>query len=102
MVSRHSLDFELTDPSLMYRFHPAVKWRKAFPNQQRVSEEVTNLWLWYRLQNKTRFNTPVQPVNKNYEDKWVINDEGLSYQTFDGVIAAIGTCGEPKMPYINR
>jgi hypothetical protein len=30
--------------------------------------------------------------------KWVINDHPDKYGSFDGVIIAVGVCGEPKMP----
>jgi cation diffusion facilitator CzcD-associated flavoprotein CzcO len=54
----------------------------------------------YGLEGKTVFNTR---VNKVYKDKdsgrWIVNDP--KYGHFDGVVAAIGTCGPPKKPYVD-
>ncbi len=35
---------------------------------------------------------------KNSQGRWVINDP--SNGSFDGIIAAVGTCGDPKMVHI--
>ncbi|KAF1949260.1 FAD/NAD(P)-binding domain-containing protein [Byssothecium circinans] len=83
--------------SLMYRFHPSVKWKKGYPNRGEIVEAITNLWHRYGLESKTNFNTRVTNVYKDPSDgRWIINDP--SYGKFEGVIAAVGTCGDPKMP----
>lgn len=78
------------------RFHPSVAWSNGYPNRQQIVQQLKLLWKRYHLQRKTRFNFK---VNKTYQDeqgRWIINDP--SNGRFEGLIAAVGTCGEPKMP----
>jgi len=56
------------------------------------------LWERYSLEDKTKFNTRVTSVYKDNQGRWIINDP--SNGRFDGIVAAIGTCGEPKIPHI--
>lgn len=85
--------------SIMYRFHPSVRFRRAYPDRQGIIREVTELWKRYRLDERTEFNVPVEHVwQDDKTGKWYIQDP--SHGTFDGVIAAIGTCGDPKVPHI--
>jgi cation diffusion facilitator CzcD-associated flavoprotein CzcO len=79
----------------MYRFHPAVHWTKGYPDRQQIVSQIKSLWEQYGLENKTEFNTRVERVYKDPHGRWIINDP--SHGRFDGVIAAIGTCGDPKM-----
>ncbi|KAF2453806.1 dimethylaniline monooxygenase (N-oxide forming) [Lineolata rhizophorae] len=72
--------------SVMYRFHPA-----------RIIEEIEKVWHRYGLEGKTVFNTPVTTVRRKGA-KWTLNDGEQG--SFDGVIAAIGTCGDPKMIHL--
>lgn len=83
----------------MYRFHPSVKWSKGYPKQNQIVDQVRQLWHRYGLDGKTIFNTKVDRVYKDKQGRWVINDP--SQGRFDGVIAAIGTCGAPKMPHLH-
>jgi cation diffusion facilitator CzcD-associated flavoprotein CzcO len=82
----------------MYRFHPSIKWKKGYPGRQQIVSQVKQLWLRYGLDKRTKFNTPVTGLYQNEKGSWIVNDP--SNGTFDGVIIAIGTCGEPKMPHI--
>jgi hypothetical protein len=82
--------------SIMYRFHPSVHWKKGYPDRQQIVSQISSLWKRYGLESKTEFNTRVERVYKDPHGRWIINDP--SYGRFDGVIAAIGTCGDPKMP----
>ncbi len=81
----------------MYRCHPSVQWHKAYPGRHRILEEAEKLWHRYHLEPKTRFNTPVHSVERNEKGHWIVNHEDRPY---DGVIVAIGTCGDPKMPHL--
>jgi hypothetical protein len=81
--------------SVMYRFHPAVHWKKGYPDRQQIVSQIKSLWEQYGLEDKTEFNTKVERVYKDPDGRWIINDP--SHGRFDGVIAAIGTCGDPKM-----
>ncbi|KAK5409415.1 hypothetical protein LTR06_006988 [Exophiala xenobiotica] len=83
--------------SLMYRFHPTVRWHRRYPHKDRILEEVNKLWRRYGLEKCTHFDTPVTSVTLQ-KRKWIINNDAGRYGYFDGVIPAIGTCGEPKMP----
>ncbi|KAF2495683.1 FAD/NAD(P)-binding domain-containing protein [Lophium mytilinum] len=85
--------------SIMYRFHPSIKWNKGYPNRQQIVSQVTELWERYGLESKTKFDTKVDKVYKDSDGRWIINDPSNGY--FDGVIAAIGTCGDPKMAHIH-
>ncbi|EFP76491.2 hypothetical protein PGT21_008109 [Puccinia graminis f. sp. tritici] len=86
--------------SLMYRFHPSVKWSNQFPVRKgEILSELQRIWNSYRLNSRTRFNFTVQQVTRQQasEDqpsKWTINNgaEGV----FDGIVVAVGTCGPPE------
>ncbi|KAG8820870.1 hypothetical protein FRC17_009998, partial [Serendipita sp. 399] len=96
--------------SLLYRFHPSVIWSRGFPLRDEILGEISRIWREYKLESKTRFNTPVTSVRrvnspgtggdidtdpwKNGHARWIVNDgqEGV----FDAVIVTIGTCGAPK------
>lgn len=82
----------------MYRFHPSVRWERGYPDRQQIISQVRQLWKRYGLEDKTRFDTKVEQVYKDDQGRWVINN--TSNGRFDGVIAAVGTCGDPKMPHI--
>lgn len=84
--------------SLMYRFHPSVQWSGGYPDRQQIVSQITDLWERYGLDKHTKFNTRVEKVYKDANGRWVIND--TSNGRFDGVVAAIGTCGDPKVPHI--
>jgi hypothetical protein len=84
--------------SLMYRFHPSVRWQKGYPNREQIVQAVTDLWHKYGLEGKTEFNTTVKKVYKDSQGRWIVNDP--SNGRFDGVMACIGTCGDPKIPHI--
>ncbi|PLW27587.1 hypothetical protein PCANC_19883 [Puccinia coronata f. sp. avenae] len=86
--------------SLMYRFHPSVKWSNQFPVRKgEILSELQKIWNDYRLSSRTRFNFTVQRVtrqqaSKDQPSKWTINDgvDGV----FDGLVVAVGTCGPPE------
>lgn len=82
----------------MYRFHPAVTWEGGYPKQNQIVSQIEKLWKMYKLEDKTRFNTKVDKVYKDPQGRWIINNP--SEGRFDGVIAAIGTCGAPKMAHL--
>ena len=75
----------------MYRFHPSVKWNAGYPDRHQIVSQITQLWKRYGLQDRTKFNTPVTSVTQDKLQRWIINDP--SNGRYDGVIAAIGTCG---------
>ncbi|KJZ76490.1 hypothetical protein HIM_04219 [Hirsutella minnesotensis 3608] len=83
--------------SVMYRFHPSVQWEQGYPHRNQILDQVRRLWQRYRLQDKTRFNFRVAKVYQE-NGKWIVNDPANG--AFDGVVCAVGTCGEPKMPSI--
>lgn len=82
--------------SMMYRFHPSVKWERGYPNRQQIVSQVRQLWERYGLDTRTKFNTKVDSVFQDDKGRWIINNP--SYGRFDGVVAAVGTCGDQKMP----
>lgn len=82
----------------MYRFHPSVKWTGGYPRREQIIDAVRKLWEMYGLQSKTKFNTKVEKVYKDNKGRWIINNE--SNGRFDGIIASVGTCGDPKKPHI--
>ncbi|KAF2723711.1 FAD/NAD(P)-binding domain-containing protein [Polychaeton citri CBS 116435] len=84
--------------SLMYRFHPSIRWSRGYPNRQQIISEVEKLWKRYGLDEKTKFNTKVEKVYKDGTGRWIVND--AQFGEFDGVIACVGTCGDPKMAKI--
>ena len=84
--------------SLMYRFHPSIKWSSGYPDRQAIVSQITQLWKRYELQARTRFDTRVTSVSKDQQGRWIIN--GNLRDKYDGVMAAVGSCGEPKMPHM--
>ncbi|RSM13079.1 hypothetical protein CEP52_002025 [Fusarium oligoseptatum] len=82
--------------SLMYRFHPSVQWNRGYPDRQQILSQVRQLWERYGLKERTRFNTKIENVYQDEHGKWIVNDPSLG--RFGGVITAVGTCGDPKMP----
>ena len=84
--------------SIMYRFQPSVKWSQGYPKRGEIVGQIRSLWERYGLQDKTKFDTRVTKVYKDQQERWIINDP--SHGRFDGIIAAIGTCGDPKVPQI--
>ena len=83
----------------MYRFHPSVRWSSGYPDRQQIVSQITQLWKRYGLQDRTKFNTRVTSVYQDKQGRWIINDP--SNGRFDGVMAAVGSCGDPKMPHIS-
>ncbi|KAK3952431.1 hypothetical protein QBC32DRAFT_341327 [Pseudoneurospora amorphoporcata] len=87
--------------SLMYRFHPSVNWQQGYPDKHQILSQVRQLWKRYRLDERTVFETPVTSARQDPETKkWTINDDAETHGQFDGIICAIGTCGEPKVPHM--
>lgn len=84
--------------SMMYRFHPFVHWDGGYPKQSQIVEQIRELWKKYGLDKKTQFNTRIDSVKRDDHQQWIINGNAEKYGKFDGIIAAIGTCGDPKMP----
>lgn len=78
----------------MYRFHPSVQWEKGYPDRQQILSQVRQLWKRYNLDEKTVFNFKADRVYQEGKGRWVVNDP--SHGRFDGLIAAVGTCGDPK------
>ena len=83
----------------MYRFHPSVHWTSGYPDRHQIVSQITQLWKRYGLQDRTKFNTRVTSVFKDKQGRWIINDP--SHGRFDGVMAAVGSCGDPKVPHIS-
>ena len=57
------------------------------------------MWELYQLNEHTHFDIRVEKVWRDVQSgKWYVND--CSYGQFNGIIAAVGTCGDPKVPHI--
>ncbi|AEO70705.1 uncharacterized protein THITE_2122393 [Thermothielavioides terrestris NRRL 8126] len=83
--------------SVMYRFHPSVRWERGYPDRQQILSQVRELWRRYGLDPRTRFRTTVDRVYQDDRGRWIVNDDP-SLGRFDGVICAVGTCGAPHVP----
>ncbi|ORY90638.1 hypothetical protein BCR35DRAFT_299182 [Leucosporidium creatinivorum] len=92
--------------SILYRFHPSVKWSCGFPHRDEIVGQIRALADRYQLHDSIRLKTKVEKVTRHKSStdpkkgghaRWLINDgkDGV----FDGIIVAIGTCGEPKNPH---
>ena len=87
--------------SAMYRFHPSVEWANGYPKRNQIVDAIEQLWQRYGLDDHTIFDTRVSSVERTSGGRWVVNrDYGLG--EFDGIIAAVGTCGEPQMPELPK
>ncbi|KAI9654567.1 MAG: hypothetical protein M1831_005328 [Alyxoria varia] len=85
--------------SILYRFQPSVQWSEGYPKRGEIVGEIERLWKRYGLQDKTKFETRVEKVYRDNQGRWIINDP--SNGRFDGVLCAVGTCGDPKRPHIS-
>ncbi|KAJ6502033.1 FAD/NAD(P)-binding domain-containing protein [Mycena sanguinolenta] len=89
--------------SHLYRFHPALIWRHAFPLRDEILSEISRIWKEYQLEPRTRFETPVTSVKRVEHEsgshKWQINDG--AEEPFDAIIVTIGTCGKPKWIHLD-
>lgn len=83
---------------MMYRFHPSIKWERGYPDRQQILSQLRQLWKKYGLESRTKFNTKVNRVYQDEKGRWIINDS--SNGRFDGLIAAVGTCGDPKSRFL--
>ncbi|KAL4808066.1 hypothetical protein BDV18DRAFT_134186 [Aspergillus unguis] len=84
--------------SIMYRFHPSVQYDSAYPTEAQIRKQIIDVWKRYKLQDRTTFDTPVDSVKQTRTGKWIINNDEEKWGLFDGVIASVGVCGDPKMP----
>lgn len=84
--------------SVMYRFHPSVQFDSAYPTQQQIKEQIVDVWKRYDLERRTTFETKVTSVKKTENGQWIINNDEEQYGRFDGILATVGVCGDPKMP----
>ncbi|GAM84509.1 hypothetical protein ANO11243_025050 [Dothideomycetidae sp. 11243] len=84
--------------SVMYRFFPTVFWSKGYPKRQEIVDQITKVWEEYDLESRTKFDFKVTKVKSDGFGRWYINDKVNG--KFDGVIAAIGSCGDAKMPHL--
>ena len=82
----------------MYRFQPSVQFSDPYPKRPQIVEQIKSLWERYGLDQKTKFDCRVSKVYKDEQGRWIINDP--SNGRYDGIIAAVGTCGDPKVPHI--
>lgn len=89
--------------SLMYRFHPSVRYTKGYPHRDEILDNIKGIWKRYDLERRTRFKTKVKYVTRHVDStkpedgghaKWIIN--GNQGEVFDGLIVGTGTCGKPK------
>lgn len=90
--------------SIMYRFHPSVRYTKGYPKRDEILDNVKGIWKRYSLDKRTRFKTTVKSVTRHKTStdpaegghgRWIVN--GNQDEIFDGLIVATGTCGKPKM-----
>jgi cation diffusion facilitator CzcD-associated flavoprotein CzcO len=70
----------------------------TYPDRDQVLHHIARRWEQYALEKRTKFDTRVSKVYKDGSGKWFVNDTSNGH--FDGIIVAIGTCGEPKIPHI--
>ena len=49
--------------SILYRFHPSVKWNSGFPKRDEIISQIRAVWHRYDLQKRTRFNVRPLPLS---------------------------------------
>lgn len=79
--------------SHFYQPHPSIRWSCEYPTQEEITRQIRNLWLRSGLRERTTFHCPVRSLTRDGE-RWVVNDGADGH--FDGVIAAVGTCGQAR------
>ncbi|GAA5948458.1 hypothetical protein JCM3775_007606 [Rhodotorula graminis] len=102
--ARENSTSQLQLNSILYRFHPSVKWNSGFPKRDEIISQIRAVWQRYDLQKRTRFDYRVKKVIRDPDSstdprsgghsRWIVNDghEGI----FDAIVCAVGTCGDPK------
>ncbi|BGP05362.1 Baeyer-Villiger monooxygenase [Rhodotorula toruloides] len=103
--ARENSTSQLQLNSILYRFHPSVKWSRGFPKRDEIISQIKAVWDRYGLESRTRFGYRVTKVTRDEKTstdprqgghaRWIVNDgkEGV----FDAVVCALGTCGDPKL-----
>ncbi|EME43493.1 hypothetical protein DOTSEDRAFT_132257 [Dothistroma septosporum NZE10] len=82
--------------SQFYRFHDAVSWQSDYPNRKEILKEVWRLWDRYDLESRSTFSCKVTSTYQEDDGKWIVNDSANGH--FDGLVVAVGTCGEAFAP----
>lgn len=82
--------------SSFYRFHDSVEWKSDYPNRREILDQVMKLWERYDLARRTTFGCKVTNTYQEEDGKWVVNETTNGY--FDGLVAAVGTCGDVYAP----
>ena len=77
-----------------------MRWNSAYPQRRQIIDEIVKLWERYELERRTEFNLRASRIFQDRDKRWVINDS--SHGTFDGVVVAVGTCGNPRSPWIRK
>lgn len=88
--------------SVLYRFTPLAFYRSMYPFRDEILAQQRKVWDTYQLGEHARFNTPVTKVERYVDSdasdgpsRWIIN--GNKSEVFDGLVVALGTCGDPNM-----
>lgn len=84
--------------SNFYKFHDAVCWQSEYPNRKEILGQIRRLWDFYGLSERSTFGCKVESTYQEEDGKWVINSPSNGY--FDGLVAAVGTCGDVYAPTI--
>lgn len=82
--------------SKFYRFHDSVEWKSEYPNRKEILGQVKRLWNHYELSSRVTFHCKVESTYQEEDGKWVVNNSSHGY--FDGLVAAVGTCGDKWSP----
>lgn len=85
--------------SVLYRFHPAVKWSRGFPERDEILSQIRKLVDTYHLGPKLRLNTKVEKITRHKSStdpkkggngRWLINEGGDG--VFDGLVSYSSSC----------
>jgi cation diffusion facilitator CzcD-associated flavoprotein CzcO len=83
----------------MMPFLPPGNYGVDNPNRDLILTRLARIWHDYSLDIRTKFDTVIQTVSEEW-GQWQIN--GGLMGGFNGVIVALGVCGEPRVPPLQK
>lgn len=125
--ARENSTSQLQLNSILYRFHPSIKWSRGFPKRDEIIGQIKHVWEKYELQKRTRFGVSSPFLLLIVRAALISLDLLLQYRVtkvqrdpdsstdpregghgrwiindgkegiFDAVVCALGTCGAPNM-----
>lgn len=83
----------------MYGFNPCSPVDNRPVSRKQILQTIERLWQQHGLEARTRFNARIEEIIR-VGDKLILDHPRNG--RFDGVIVAIGTCGDQSVPRLEN